>query len=508
MKRYAALLILSSLLTACGEGSSGGSGHNTQPEPVYVPEQNELSGISFVDVGGRPLANASITITPFAPLALSAEEEMLVINVDTDANGFAAFPELQPGRYNISISLGGVTVSLVLDISDENANDSAVVAAPVEVNEEGTVINLQGDGYIASLNGVIYDAEGPVAGAQIEVSAGVLSNGAISTALTDESGAFFLVLNVGEDIKPALASASIRIVRDGYAPLILSAQDLSAMLALSGLNFRISRSADGAETVYTEDFSQQGTDATCGQWLATGDDNQWHEHSTGLNIINQAWLAELVLLAPDDTSAGYVPDPYADNACWYGRAAAGSVAQGNFMGIPAGAVEDEYPEGGLPQGGGLSELENMGVLESPLIDLTAETAPLALEFRTWWEIESVNPNNNGYDIMSVQYSLDAGENWIELTRLNPLSDPVGLEQRDALPYSNRGFNKAPAWLWQEPISLDALAGQMVKLRLVFSTNDELYNGFRGWLVDDLRIIRAQGTFPLWDDSVPEEPMPE
>ena len=187
---------------------------------------------------------------------------------------------------------------------------------------------------------------------------------------------------------------------------------------------------------------------------------------------------------------------------------AGSVAQGNFMGIPAAAVEDEYSEGGLQQGGGLSEVENMGALESPLIDLTAETAPLALEFRTWWEIESVNPNNNGYDIMSVQYSLDAGENWIELTRLNPLSDPVGLEKRHALPYSNRGFNKAPAWLWQEPISLDALAGQMVKLRLVFSTNDELYNGFRGWLVDDLRIIRAQGTFPLWDDSVPEEPMPE
>src|SRR5690606_29555865 len=81
--------------------------------------------------------------------------------------------------------------------------------------------------------------------------------------------------------------------------------------------------------------------------------------------------------------------------------------------------------------------------------------------------------------------------------------------RYPLPFSNRGFNRAPAWLWQEPIDISVLAGQPnARLRLVFSTEDELYNGFRGWLVDDVRITREQGTFPLyegydWDDCAEE-----
>ncbi|PIQ39509.1 MAG: hypothetical protein COW58_11260, partial [Thalassolituus sp. CG17_big_fil_post_rev_8_21_14_2_50_53_8] len=199
---------------------------------------------------------------------------------------------------------------------------------------------------------------------------------------------------------------------------------------------------------------------------------------------------DLVLLAPDDTSAGKVPDPLSNRACWYGQAASGGVTQGNFLGEP------EEPQEELD--GGTSLTPNGGAIVSPDIDLSAETGPLSLTFRTWWEIEAVNPNENGFDLMTIEYSTDDIQ-WTPIARLNPLSDPVGLDDQDRapLPYSNRGYNKAPAWLWQEPIDISDLAGEQIKLRFRFNTQDELYNGFRGWLVDDISIKREAGTFPRY-----------
>ncbi|WP_028671046.1 hypothetical protein [Saccharospirillum impatiens] len=66
-----------------------------------------------------------------------------------------------------------------------------------------------------------------------------------------------------------------------------------------------------------------------------------------------------------------------------------------------------------------------------------------------------------------------------------------------LPFSNRGYNKAPAWLWQEPIDISDYTGEQLRLRFTFDTVDELYNGFRGWLVDEVRILNQAGTFPRW-----------
>ena len=136
---------------------------------------------------------------------------------------------------------------------------------------------------------------------------------------------------------------------------------------------------------------------------------------------------------------------------------------------------------------------------------------MALTFKTWWEIEAVNPNENGFDLMSVEYNIEGsaeGEGeWITLARLNPLTDPVGNES-ESIPYSNLGFNQAPRWLNQEAISLSNLAGRVFKLRFTFSTVDGLYNGFRGWLLDDVQIKYQEGTFPLWDESSVPDPEEE
>src|SRR5690606_17562160 len=136
---------------------------------------------------------------------------------------------------------------------------------------------------------------------------------------------------------------------------------------------------------------------------------------------------------------------------WYGQATGNDLGTGNFLGT------FESTQGGSELDGGTSDRENGGSLVSPVIDLTNEEAPLALSFRTWWEIESENPNKAGFDRMIVEYSLDIGSTWNDLARLNPFTDPEATGvNRYPLPFSSRGFNRAPAWLWQEPINISAL----------------------------------------------------
>lgn len=524
MKAYS-ILILAGLLAACGggSGSSGnsGGGDNGTPPGNYTPVTQNLSQLSLLDASGKPLSEAQVTISPknTAGIAVAAVLASNSVQLTADSNGHITFPDLAPGSYTLTITISGVTVTTTLEIRAENASGSSTVAAPLVITDNGAE-SLEGQGFFASLSGIIFDADGPLNNAQIEISGGAATNGAIATATTDNDGHFVLIVNVSLSKLLAIKTATIRISRDGYGTRVIPL-DLTQISALSGLNFSLQAATGNSDALYSENFEQPVSEAACGSWMtvsvsqsytgagegpgtlatlnaedapaeATDEElqNLWHSHNAGLNIINQALTNDLVLLAPDDTSAGKVPDPLSNRACWYGQAASGGVTQGNFLGEP------EEPQEELD--GGTSLTPNGGAIVSPDIDLSAETGPLSLTFRTWWEIEAVNPNENGFDLMTIEYSTDDIQ-WTPIARLNPLSDPVGLDDQDRapLPYSNRGYNKAPAWLWQEPIDISDLAGEQIKLRFRFNTQDELYNGFRGWLVDDISIKREAGTFPRY-----------
>lgn len=524
MKAYS-ILILAGLLAACGggSGSSGNSGgdDNGTPPGNYTPVTQNLSQLSLLDASGKPLSEAQVTISPknTAGIAVAAVLASNSVQLTADSNGHITFPDLAPGSYTLTITISGVTVTTTLEIRAENASGSSTVAAPLVITDNGAE-SLEGQGFFASLSGIIFDADGPLNNAQIEISGGAATNGAIATATTDNDGHFVLIVNVSLSKLLAIKTATIRISRDGYGTRVIPL-DLTQISALSGLNFSLQAATGNSDALYSENFEQPVSEAACGSWMtvsvsqsytgagegpgtlatlnaedapaeATDEElqNLWHSHNAGLNIINQALTNDLVLLAPDDTSAGKVPDPLSNRACWYGQAASGGVTQGNFLGEP------EEPQEELD--GGTSLTPNGGAIVSPDIDLSAETGPLSLTFRTWWEIEAVNPNENGFDLMTIEYSTDDIQ-WTPIARLNPLSDPVGLDDQDRapLPYSNRGYNKAPAWLWQEPIDISDLAGEQIKLRFRFNTQDELYNGFRGWLVDDISIKREAGTFPRY-----------
>ena len=514
------LLSLITLLVACGSGSGSGNNDETvtppeakpspqptpepspqptpEPEP-FVPENSSISSLSLVDASGSPLANASVTVSQqsTSSIALLSSENIQLLT--TDENGVLVLPTLMPGRYSVSVTLGDIMVSTILEILPNNATESAIVVAPVVVteNSEGglQVENLEGKEILASLTGVIYGGEGVLENAQIELSGGADTNGAVVSAVTNVDGEFALIINASLNKLPALREATIRIIREGfqtqYIPFnVAEIANAQMVTAITGLNYSLQQKNETVDLFYQEDFEQLSDGAVCGSWSAINPEiamppfvaglnstNLWHNHTRGLSITNRAVVNGLVSLAPDDQSGGRIPDPQGNSACWYGQSESGD-GQGNFFGDST-----------------LNSL-NSGAIVSPLIDLTNASAPLALDFNTWWEIEALNPSRS--NLMTISVSTDNGGSWNDIARLNPKADSIVFPTD--LPHSNRGFNKAPLWLSQEPISLSEFAGQQIKLRFAFTKNERSYNGFRGWLVDDIRIYQGDGTFPRYTES--------
>ncbi|WP_157960370.1 carboxypeptidase-like regulatory domain-containing protein [Marinimicrobium alkaliphilum] len=510
-------LLTVTLLCACGGSSSdvpnddnptgSSSSSSSSVGGDYAPQPVPVEHVTLIDAIGQPLAGFSVSIESDANGANSTVSLQSTGGTPTDGIGGLEVGSLAPGDYQVQLHMDdGEIVHTSLKIQDESASPAVTVAMPVVQDEDDELQFIGDEGMVAALNGIVFNSNGPIEGVEVSLSAGEASNGAIATAVTNAEGEFVLVINVGAVLVPALAEAQIRIVHEDHAPLMVTGVDIRSGGALSGFNQQLTTGQlHQGELVYGDDFSQVVDGATCGRWvsrplvhpLVGGEPGPslWQRHTIGRAIRNEALVHELVTLAPDDHSDGYVPDPATVAACWYGVSEPG-LSRGNFMINPVGG--DDYALDSLD--GGTSMEPNAGALESPLIDLSNESAPLALSFRTWWEIESVNPNENGFDLLAIEYRDASEENWRTLARLNPMSDPVSVTNRAPIPFTNRGYNQAPQWLWQEPVSLDDLAGKEVYLRFAFYTVDELYNGFRGWLIDDVRITRESGSFPLWSGS--------
>lgn len=173
---------------------------------------------------------------------------------------------------------------------------------------------------------------------------------------------------------------------------------------------------------------------------------------------------------------GFPAPPQGSYAAWFGRPSAGPFTTGNYIGTQSPAD--------TPLSGGTSTLPDTGTFISPPFTVPDVLGPVSLRFKTWWEIESVNPSR--FDIMRIELMDAAPPNAVSvLDSLNPATDPIG--GAPALPFTSDGFNVAPVW---EDVAFDIslFKGQTVQLRFNFNTHDHLYNGFRGWIVDDVRVV--------------------
>lgn len=180
---------------------------------------------------------------------------------------------------------------------------------------------------------------------------------------------------------------------------------------------------------------------------------------------NSAVTDGLVNLAPGDASSGDLPAPFnGSHAFWHGE----DPPKGNYIGTRANSIVGF---------GGTSVDTVFGRLHSPEFIVPPGAV---LNFDTWWEIESVNPSS--FDIMEV--FLWDGATAHSLGALNPTSDPGG---GAPTPFTSGGFNAPPVWV-HKSVSIAAYAGAAAQIWFQFRSIDERYNGFRGWLVDNVEVV--------------------
>lgn len=209
-------------------------------------------------------------------------------------------------------------------------------------------------------------------------------------------------------------------------------------------------------------------DSGLGSWTVS---SMWNipVNPTTINVLSPDIHPTLVIL-PEPPGMAYLPMPVSGNGmAWFGEASTGTFIGSNFNTV----FQD-------PLNGGTSDTTQYGSLISPAIDMTmASNARLA--FASAWEIEGVDAH--AYDLMEVWISTDGGATFSFIGRLNPLNDVDGESWK---PYSSGGLAQPMAWI-NHLFDLTAYVGNTVHLEFYFDSGDDLYNGFRGWFIDNVSV---------------------
>ncbi|WP_180089820.1 carboxypeptidase regulatory-like domain-containing protein [Acinetobacter sp. YH12219] len=507
-------------LTACG-GSDRDETGSVPSEPVAdAMVQKSVEELTLLDVNNLALNAASIQILSdeewqkvqagslkatineitaddseqlFPPInSLPTATHFKGQSYLANAQGIVKLPKLAAGTYYVLVTKNGQSAVSAFLIHPKNTNKSIVLNVVLNCLDQDcqTLSDAPvNDAVVGTLSGQVIFKGKPLANAQVALSGGAATNGAFVSALTDANGYFSLSFNVSNDLLEALKNATLTISSAGINTITKKVTVIAS--SASGYQFEVLPETTSADAIWRETF--EADSATRNAWTRSQPsvaNVDWQLLNKGHNIRNNQ-VNQRVRLAPNDQSQGKVPEPLQGNtAYWYG-----DKVNGNFIGaLSDSSTAPEFD-------GGTSQYDNRGELISPVINLSQYHAPLSLSFKTWWEIESVNPNNQGFDLMNILVSTDGGNSFKTLARLNPLADPSSAYERAPIPYSNLGFNLAPAAVQQEAISLDEYAGKAnVQLKFQFRTVDQLYNGFRGWMIDDVVIQKKAGTFPLFDGA--------
>lgn len=403
-----------------------------------------ITGIAKDAVTFDNLTGAIVTLTP----AEGGTKSAVTATVDND--GKYEFANLAVGIYNLSISFAGYKN---MGAKNLNLNDGNPFIALLPVDSSITSA-------VGGLTGVVLDNNNnPLANASIALSAQdeSLTNGYFMTAQTNQFGQFFIgavPVGITNEFKVRCMAANFDVK---VTPNVMIQEN-----EMSLVYFKLSP-ATPANLIWSEDF-----EGDMDGWSMTG---FWHVQPNAV-ITNNAYPM-YVKLAPNDGSEAKIPTAYkGSKSMWYGEA-----ATGNFMGTPS-TYQSELS-------GGTSTSSNQGRITSPVISLAGQSVA-SLNFQSWFEIESVNPNQYGFDLMEVIVVEEGSTFEVLLGRLNPYTDPI-LSDRAALPFTSGGFNQAPLWKYEE-FDLSAYVGKNIRLIFQFKTVDHLYNGFRGWFVDDIKIV--------------------
>jgi len=304
-------------------------------------------------------------------------------------------------------------------------------------------------------------------------------------AYTDDYGRYTLY-NIPADVPPA--STEITAYSDGH----ISSSEFRSVISgstVSDVNFGLP--FVGAAASY--EFNFENTTEGFTTMADSVGHNFWHVQYYNVlrNIDNpisyfnlpHGAVTQKVYLTDD----GIIPTPESGSYYfWYGQTSPDTV-EASYIGeqAPSDVATTESGTGGISS----YFNGNQGTLESPSLDLRGYSFG-KLSFWTWWEIEGKNPAT-GKDAMCVYASEGPPfDTWDLLGCLNPYEDPAKTLTISGEAYTSGGFNQPGAWV-QHSFDLSPYAGHTIRLRFEFDTDDDLYNGFRGWFLDNIKIENSQ-----------------
>jgi hypothetical protein len=415
-------------------------------------DELQIQGVVIDAINLIPLVNVDVQLWK------DNEQQSIVTTNDL---GWFLFDNLESGIYKLFAVVEGFHDFSAenIELNSENGGIAIIDMYPIDEN----IANP-----FAAISGTIVQAgKGYIPNATISVSSDSLeqTNGYFTSVVSKSDGSYSIpAIPLLDSNQNPIESFRIRVLADGYLIKVLTGVVLQENNT-TYLNIEMTAGSSQGNIIFSDDFETEKA------WEYTG---FWHRQQNS-NILNQAY-PQFVQLAPNDDSQGYIPYAYQGSYCfWYG-----DEANGNFLG--------EYPpQDSLSGGNGYDD--NYGILTSPEIDLT-DLDNASISFWTYWEIESVNPNYYGYDIMAINV-IEVDNGYAEtITKLNPYSDPP-VEDRESLPYTSGGFNQAPVWIFHN-IDISQYVGQKVHIQFDFQTLDSLYNGFRGWFIDDFKVLDTPG----------------
>lgn len=396
-------------------------------------------------------AVASVTATPpTASIAVGG-----FVDVTATARNSAGTP--LTGR-QFTWQTSDATIASVTPIGSSTARitANAIGQATITVTSEGvsTQIPVTTQTGVASVQ--VFPPSGQVAVGQ---------NLGVVAIARDGQGNIIPRVVTWETSNPAIATVSS--TGDSTALVIGVASGQALITATTeGVSGSTTVFVVGSPGVYFED-SFEGPFA----WAATG---MWNR-TTGAGITNSAWPTFVNL--PSGENAPALPAAFQGQwYAWYG-----DPATGNYMG--AQDADDWEASGGT------SVTANAGSLLSPAFTVPAGVNGAFINFAAWWEIESVYPDE--FDTMDVVL-VDANTQVpVATLRLNPFSegDP---EEDAATPFTSGGYNQPPVWQTYSQF-ISGIGGRSLRIRLEFATEDEMYNGFRGWIMDAISVT-SQSAF--------------
>lgn len=191
--------------------------------------------------------------------------------------------------------------------------------------------------------------------------------------------------------------------------------------------------------------------------------------TSGVGIVNS--LHPTYVNLSGTGGPGFPAAPQGTQYLWFGSP--GAPSAGSYLGQQE--VEDS------PNSGGTGTSPQMGEATSPTFTVPAGFATIYVSFRSWFEIEGVSPEF--FDRMTVQL-VDNATGAVVFEQI--LNQGLFGSFTSNLPTTSGGQNVPPVF---EHLQFQAtgVGGRTLRLRLVFETVDDQYNGFRGWIVDDVRV---------------------